>query len=391
MPEAPNVSHTPNEHTNNANKERSQDNSGSNATGGSVGGGTVLNAGPFQSINNVPSDWSAVDGYTNSFMTNVDAPNTFHSDLNFTSLEFGDEILSTLASPDLERYPTPAAQTKASQTQVDERVHFDSTLKSPAGRKSHDCSREAYDILGSLSFLTLNKAHSMSQSSLGSTSMTSSDANQVPLDHVLCLNREASERLGRLLNCSCARSPHLALLYASIISRVLIWYQQAAGYAHKVSCNSTAMTVDTAPHYVSLNGSSTVSSPRSRSESGGGSSTWSSTTASTFSTGGSTSTPTSTRSTELAVTPATMAIGTFNVDDLRVQTALKIQVLSSEMARAGRLIDQFTAHISSGQYLTDEYSFGGADNLYQGLDSWLRSENSRIANMMKSKLRELNK
>ena len=117
---------------------------------------------------------------------------------------------------------------------------------------------------------------------------------------------------------------------------------------------------------------------------------WSSPAASTFSTGGALSTPTLTQSTGLAVAPARMAIGTFNVDDLCVQTALKIQLLLGEMRRAGRLIGQFTSHNSGGQCLTDEYTFGDVNSLYQILDSWLRGEHSRIANMMRSKLGELN-
>jgi len=392
IPEVPSASRTPGEHAGSIDRDRPADNSGSSGAGGSVGDGTVLSSGPYQSVNNVPSAWGAVDGYPNNLMTSVDAPGGFHSDLfgpsfhDLTSLEFGGNLLSTLASPELEGYSTPTAQTKASQSEVDESMYFDSTLMPPAGSKGHDCSREAYDILGSLSFLKLDKAHSISQSSPGSVSTTASTANRVPLDHVLCLNREASERLGHLLTCSCAGYPHLALLYASIISRVLFWYQQAAGCTPSASWNPAAITLDTASHHVSL----TESSPSSGSGSGGGSSTWSSKVASTFGTGGATNTPTLTRSTGLAVTPATMAIGTFNVDDLRVQTALKIQLLSGEMRRAGRLIDQFASHNSGGQSLADEYNFSGVNSLYQSLSSWLRGEHSRIANMMRSNLRELN-
>lgn len=86
-----------------------------------------------------------------------------------------------------------------------------------------------------------------------------------------------------------------------------------------------------------------------------------------------------------------MAIGTFNVDDLGMQAALKIQLLSGEMRRAGRLIDLFTSfHHASGQRMADVSSFGGVSNLYQILDSWLRGEHLRVTNLMRSKLRELN-
>ncbi len=372
------VSHTPSEQVGGIDRDTLDNNSYSGGTMGSIGDGTVLSSELFPTLNDTSSTWGAVEGYPNSLITSIVTSDVLHSDLlgpslpDSTPLGFGDDLLSTLASPDLEFYSTPAAQTKASQTQVDESTCSESALMPLGGSKGHDCSREAHDILGSLSFLKTRNAYSTPQSPPGST--TASPANRVPLDHVLYLTREASERIGRLLTCSCARSPHLALLYASIISRILTWYQQAAGHTQSALCGSTATTLDTV-------------SPSSGPGSEGGSSTWSSTAASTC---GTTSTPALTQSTRLAVTPAKMAIGTFNVDDLRVQTALEIQLLSGELRRAGDLIDQFTLHQSNGQCLTDEYTFGGVNDLYQSLDSWLRAEHSRIANMIRSKLRELN-
>lgn len=219
IPEAPSASRTSDEHA--GSHDRDRNNSCNSGTGGFGCAGIVLNSGPVLSVNNIFLAISTVDGCPHSFRTSADALDSLHSDLfrsllpGFTSLEFGDGLssnmetgpISTLGSPELEGYSTPAAQTEASQ---------------PAGSKGHDCFREAYDILGSLSFYSLNNAHSMSQLSPGSASTTASTANQVSLDYVLRLNREASERLGRLLTYSCARSPHLVLLYASIISQVLI-------------------------------------------------------------------------------------------------------------------------------------------------------------------------
>lgn len=380
VPEVPSVSRTPGEHAGSINRDRPDDNSYSSGTGGSVGDGIFLSSGPFPSVNNVPSAWGAVDGYLESLMTSLDAPDALRSDLyapslpDFTSLEFGDDLLSTLGSPELEGYSTPAAQTKASQTQVDENIYFDSALMPTAGSKGHDCSREAYDILGSLSFLKLNKAHSIPQSALGSASTTASTAHRVPFDHILSLNRESSERLGRLLTCSCASCPHLALLYASIISLVLTWYQQAASCTQKVSWSPAAVAADTAFRHVSPSGSTS-----------GSQSPWSSTTVSTVNTGGA-STPTVTGASVLAVAPTQMAVGSFNIDDQQVQTALAIQLLLSEIRRTGCLIDLFTSRSSSG---ADEFTFNSVDNLYKSLSSWLRREHSRIADIMKSRLNEV--
>lgn len=374
-------------------------NGGSNGTGGFAYGGIVRDAGQALGVNNVLPAQGTVDGHSDNFKASIDSLDAMHGDLfghylpDITSLEFSDGFFanmetaptSTLTPPESERYSTPAPQTDASQTQVDESRYLDNALMSPVSSKSHDCFREAYDILGSLSFHSLNNTHSISESpSPGSASSTVSSANRVPLDHVLRLNREASERLGHLLTCACAGFPQLTVLCASIISQVLLLYQQAAGYTQSAAWNPTATKQDTALHHASLSGSS----PTSGSGSWGGSSAWSTTAASPFGTECPKSARPLRQFTGLAVVPAKMAVGTFNVDDLRVQTALKIQLLSGEMRRVGRLIDQFTSH-HSGQCLGDEHTFGGVESLYQSLDSWLRAEHSRIANMMRSRLREL--
>ncbi|KAI4153052.1 MAG: hypothetical protein LQ340_002539 [Diploschistes diacapsis] len=330
--EASSASCTPGEHAGSQARDRDYDRS----TGAGNGfDGIVPSSGPVSSVNHVFLARSAVDGFRSNYMLSVDALDALHGNLfgsvlpDFTSLEHGDALssdmntglVSSLGAPVFEAFSTPATQTDASLTQVDESGYLDGTLLPPAGDKGHDCVSEAYEILGGLSLHSLNNAPSISQSPPASASATASTVQRMPLDHILHLNREASERLVRLLSCRCAKSPHLTLLYASIISRILMWYQQAA-----VCAQSAA---------------------------------------------------------------AKMAIGTFDVDDLHVETALKMQLLSGEMRRAGRLIDQFTSHSSGGQSPLDEYAFSGVNNLYQSLDSWLRSEHSRIANMVRSRLREL--
>ena len=343
-----------------------------------------------------------LDGHPISLGISVISPDTTRNDhlrpplAYFTSMEFDDGFLSdmetwpmsTHARSGFESYASPAAQTDAAQAQVGENTALEGDSLQSASNKDHDCFREAYDILGSLSFHRLNNASSIPQSPPpGSASMRARTTNRVPLDHVLRLNREASERLGRLLTCSCSRLPQLTILYASIISQVFICYQQAADCSQSASRSPADMRLDTAPtsHRVSLTGSSSSSV----SGSGSGPSTWSSTTARTPSAGRGKNTPPVVQFPG-PVAPAKMAIGTFNIDDLPVQNALKIQLLAGEMKRAGRLVDQFALHSLDGQCATDEYTFSDVHSLYQSLDMWLRSEHSRIANMMKAKLRELN-
>ena len=332
---------------------------------------------------------------------NVDGLNAMNNDMfgplvpEFTSLDFGNTLSSSMeavpisswGSPGLEGYSSPNTRTEVSQTQVEEGTKYlNGGLSSSVGSKAHDCFREAYGILGDLSAHSFNNALTSDELRSDLASTTPSHANQVPLDHVLQCNRDASERLGRVLTCSCGGSSRLALLCASIISQIMFWYQHSASCTQIDSWRPGITELPVMSHRAYRIGPSSGSGSRSE----GGSTTWSSTPASELSADGGTSTSALGQSTRLAVMPAKMAIGNFNVDDLRVQAALKIQLLSGEMRRAGHLIDQFASHNIGSHGTADDHSFGGVNNLYQSLESWLRGEHSRIANMMRSKLRELN-
>ena len=332
---------------------------------------------------------------------NVDRLNAMNNGMfgslvpNLMSLDFGVTLSSNMetvpipswGSPGLDGYSSPTTRTEISQTQVEGGTNYlNDALLSSIGSKGHDCFREAYGILGDLSAHSLNNALSSGELRSDLAPTPPSQANQVPLDHVLQCNRDASERLGRALTCSCGGSSRLALLCASVISQILFWYQHSASCTQTDSCRPGITEVPAVSHRGYQTGSSSGSGSRSE----GGSSTWSSTPASGLSADSVANISAPTQSTGLAVMPGKMAIGTFNVDDLRVQTALKIQLLSGEMRRAGELIDQFASHHSNSRYLADDHTFSGVNNLYQSLESWLRGEHSRIANMMRSKLRELN-
>ena len=358
IPEIPVIPRRPEEYTGSISTDRSDDNSCSSGAIGSISNGVVMNFGPFHSVSSVPSAWDADDSDNKNLMTSVDASDVLQNDLsgsstsNFTSLDFYRDFpekhlqsgpLSTFGSPKFEAYPSSAAETTTSQPQIDENVFLDSASV-PSGRSGdHDCSREAYDILGSLSLLHLNMAYGIPGSASSSASTTST-THRVPFDHILRLNRESSERLGRLLTCYCARWPHQALLYASIISLVLTWYEEAAGYTQKASWSPLSTTVDTSSSHESPSGSQ---------------SPWSTTAVGTLNVDG-LRIPTYAGATALAVAPTHMAVGSFNIDDEQVQAALKIQVLLGEVKRTGSLIDRYRS--SSG---VDEFTFSSVDGLYK--------------------------
>ena len=384
--EVADVSCVPSEHGSHTDRGKSVDEKSHYDIGGNlVGNDTGLSSERFSIIDHEAPTWSAIDVFPEHLMANINESSALQGDFletsfqNFNSLEFGDEIVSAAGSPGLEDSSTPMMHTKTFQ-KVDEDSYFECESLPTSDIKSHDCFREAHDILGSLSSHVPNKIKYMPASPPGSVSATAGVTKDVPLDHLLCLLREISEQLSNLLICPCAKSPTLALLHASIISRLLTWYWQAADCVRNPSSEDTAIAEDETSHVMSMAG-------RSSSED---SSVWSSTTATTLCTG---RTPLASRIKPLAdaaISPTKMAIGTFDVDDLRVQNALKIQLLSGEMRRAGRLIDQFSSHQAKNQHCTDNYTFGGVDSLCQSLDSWLRGGHARIVDMMKSRLRELN-
>ena len=382
IPEVPRNPRKPDEYTTSNSRDRSDNTSCSSGTTGSITDNIILNSEPLSSVNNVPSAWDAGDGYDNSLVTSAGASDAMQNDLfrspifDFTSLEFDDDMLdryfqtvptSTLGTPEFEGYSTSAAETTASQTQIEENNSFDSASMLSAGSKGHDCSREACDILGSLSLLNSNMAHCVPRSATSSASPTASITHRVPFDHILRLNRESSERLSRLLTCHCARRPHQVFLYASIISLILSWYEEAAGCTQEVSWNLIATAPDTVSSYQSPSGSQ---------------SSWSATASDRVNTGGY-STPTYTGATAFAVAPTHMAMGSFNIDDQQMQATLRIQLLLGEFRRTGSLIDLYRS--SSG---VDEATFSGVDSLSKNLISWLGMENSRIADVMRSRLKE---
>lgn len=91
----------------------------------------------------------------------------------------------------------------------------------------------------------------------------------------------------------------------------------------------------------------------------------------------------------ITVAPSRMAIGAFKVDDLRLQTAMKIHLLLGEMRRVKSLIDQLGSEKDSPAS-QEEFVIGDAGTLHQSLISWLKRDHTRILNMMRSELGDLN-
>ena len=398
--EVPNTSRTLGEHAESIDKHKSDDHNYNTGTIGSALDGTVRTSGQSSNDSNGLTAWIAGGDYLNSLMSSHNALDTLDSDqigpapLDFTSLDFGEwthpdnsdgdvlspkiniGLTSSFETNKFEGHSAAITQSSTSSMEVDEGLYFDNALLPSVGSRGHDCSQEAYEILGNLSLPSSIGAHSTTPPTPSSGLTTANTAYRIPLDHILSLNRESSERLSRVITCSCARSPQLALLHGSIISQILNWYQQA------LDCTFSALENLTGQRSTTDLILPNVYSPWSPY---GSSSPWSSTAASTIETGGA-STPILIQGTSLAVAPTRMAIGSYNIDDQRVQAALRVQLLLGEMRRTGSLIAQLTL-LNSGEINGSTPSH--LDSLYKSLGSWLRGEHSRIADTMRSRLKEI--
>lgn len=184
---------------------------------------------------------------------------------------------------------------------------------------SHCCYTLAYSTLESLRIINPENTAGVELKSL---------------DSVLSITKTAVANVLQLLSCACSSDPHLAMLYSSITSKILTWYQIAAGV-------KPASPPATPP---SLSGASSPSS-------------------STF------SSPLSTPSSEnktfnIEVKP--LKIGLFEFDAAE-QEVLRRQVVLRELKKCSTLVEA----LANWESETDAEQ---AEFLYDVLGAWLKSE-----------------
>jgi hypothetical protein len=212
-------------------------------------------------------------------------------------------------------------------------------------KESHSCARESYEILRDLICPTPDLHAPESTSDIVSAS----------LDQVLLCNKSAMVRLGRLLKCSCSKSGHRVMVHASIVSRILIWYQQAAGWTGTSSESRLSELTDS---------SRGKNSPQMSSK--------------TYNTA-----PMNMQSlsqfTGFVVAQVPILMGSFGVDQ-NLQAIFRYRLILSELNKVSDLIDQF---ISLNSY---ECTAIGLADLYPHLGRWLRCEHSRTVKFLESRL-----
>ncbi|KAI7789089.1 hypothetical protein LA080_005193 [Diaporthe eres] len=281
------------------------------------------------------------------------------------SLDFG----TSVGSDQLDSSMPPSM--RPSFTMMEEQLDLD-LIGSSAGQHSskesgmsfpggtnHSCYQEAHEMLGSM--MLTDSSWSTRRGSLEETSpgggpyntLCSKPHGSMTLDQLLLLNGKAVERLSSLLACPCASSPHLMMLYASTISAILSRYQSAAGSASCMPCPTWDLLAfqRVSSRVEGINNNLQLGGPM--------------------------------------VSPARISIGAFSVDDPKLQSALNIRLLASEVMRVTGLIDQISSYHSGGSYLGGGSSGDQMDGMYQGFATWLRGEHSRVTDVIRNKLREL--
>ncbi|KAG9230360.1 hypothetical protein BJ875DRAFT_472442 [Amylocarpus encephaloides] len=245
-----------------------------------------------------------------------------------------------------------------------ERASDRSKIPQSDSHESHSCPRESYEIFRDL----ICPSPSLHAPESNSTTVSAQ------LDQVLQFNRNAIDRLSQLLKCPCAKSGHRAMVHASIVSRILIWYQQAAGWT-----GSSAWGPRPSASVDSSMSSRVSSSPSPQPPSRIAEDT-------------SMTSPTSlVQATGFAVEHVPISIGAFSIEDQDVQAAFRNQLVLSELKKAADLIELFISISISISNDSGEPLASGLTGLYSHLGTWLKSEHSRTVNILRCRLRTLNK
>lgn len=103
------------------------------------------------------------------------------------------------------------------------------------------CDSAAYSILGNLNCVTQQNEPLDARS--GGIPSEDYETTILRLDNILQRSKNAVSSVTGLLDCSCAQEPRLAMLYTSIVSKILSWYQVAANHlpsAESPQCASQA-------------------------------------------------------------------------------------------------------------------------------------------------------
>lgn len=259
---------------------------------------------------------------------------------------------------------------------------------------SHHCQKLAYATLDSLGVRQDGGPEQQQQ--------------QQTMDKVLNRNKQAVDNMRQLLACPCSRSPHLAMLYASITSKILMWYQLAAGCASRpTAAATTTATWDSFPPLDGNSGSNSCCGGVGVGATTGHYSHSQPTPPLSASSSPVASPVTAQAQAQIqaqvqvqqqqhkgfVVTPMQFSVGAFSVDDEAAQEALRTQLLLSELRKAGHLIDLLcmqggrpgeSAAAAAGVGAAGAAPGGEVNDIYSALGTWLKCELNRTVGSLQS-------
>jgi hypothetical protein len=185
--------------------------------------------------------------------------------------------------------------------------------------------------------------YTLAYSTLESLRIIGSDAtNAYPsmecksLDNVLSITRLAVQSVLQLLSCPCSSDPHLAMLYSSITSKLLTWYQIAAGVNVSASRAPPSLSSGSVSPASSAGFSSPLSMPSPKID----------------------------VAFNIALQP--LQFGVYQFDEEQ-QQMLRRQVVLRELKNCGKLVEALAGWRGDGVSEQGEF-------LYDVLGAWLKSE-----------------
>jgi hypothetical protein len=310
-----------------------------------------------------PQDWSQ-SGPPKSSSLGIDTPPFAPSLTSTLWMDERNEFSSAFFTPflnewpqldifevGLENPPAPTISATNRRLSVPAMEPASSLRINSTSRKTHSCPRESYEIFRDL----------ICPSPYLHAPEADSDPVSAQLDQVLGFTRNAIDRLTQLLRCPCARSGHRVMVHASIISRILLWYQQAADWACNRAWQPKKLALVDSPMP-----SSVYRSPPRQDDAAV--------------VPDSKNNPTLAQCTGFVVEHVPVTVGTFSIEDHNVQASFRDQLILCELKKTSSLIDAFTSQDSC------ECS---ANGLQAHLGAWLRNEQSRIVRVLTTRLTAL--
>ncbi|GAB1317910.1 hypothetical protein MFIFM68171_08120 [Madurella fahalii] len=249
---------------------------------------------------------------------------------------------SSLSSVLLPEY-LPQLDTPNSWTYLDPTARVDAQLDAvEESQNSHSCARESYGILKDL----ICPAPDLHAPDANSVTVTA------PLDRVLQFNKKAIDRLSGLLQCPSSKPGHRVLVHAAIISRILIWYQQAAGWTSSIAPLTASVAVgqldastDIVPSHLSSSSPDIAANLLSLPQTTG-----------------------------FVVSDVPATLGKFSINDQKMQATIRSHLVLGELSNVSSLIELFGS--------------SGVAGLNTSLAAWLRSEYDRTISALKTGLNE---